>query len=70
MSTAGWGYLRLRRVEYGESDVRDWAAKVQEHPWEEAHVFFKHKDAGSGPRLAEQSVACCGPPSGNGAGDS
>lgn len=59
VATADWGYLRLRRVEYGENDVRDWAKKVQEQPWGEAYVFFKHEDAGTGPRLASQFLTCC-----------
>jgi uncharacterized protein YecE (DUF72 family) len=59
VSTADWGYLRLRRVEYGENDVREWARKVQEQSWGEAYVFFKHEDAGTGPRLASQFLTCC-----------
>jgi uncharacterized protein YecE (DUF72 family) len=59
VSTADWGYLRLRRVEYGENDVREWAKKVQEQSWGEAYVFFKHEDAGTGPRLASQFLTCC-----------
>ncbi|HYJ33009.1 MAG TPA: DUF72 domain-containing protein [Candidatus Binatia bacterium] len=59
VATADWGYLRLRRVEYGESDVREWAKKVQEQPWGEAYVFFKHEDAGTGPRLASQFLSYC-----------
>ena len=59
VATADWGYLRLRRVEYGEDDVREWAKRVQEQPWGEAYVFFKHEDAGTGPRLASQFLNCC-----------
>jgi len=59
VSTADWGYLRLRRVEYTEADVRGYAEKVKEQPWREAFVFFKHEDAGTGPRLAEQFLGFC-----------
>jgi len=59
VSTADWGYLRLRRVEYTEADVRGYAEKVKEQPWGEAFVFFKHEDAGTGPRLAEQFLGFC-----------
>jgi len=52
VATADWGYLRLRRTSYGESDLRGWAARVQSAPWREAFVFFKHEDEGTGPRLA------------------
>jgi len=59
VSTADWGYLRLRRVEYGEEDVRTWARRVREQPWGDAYVFFKHEDAGTGPRLAAQFLDFC-----------
>jgi uncharacterized protein YecE (DUF72 family) len=50
--TAGWGYLRLRRQDYDDAAVGAWAEKVRGQPWSDAYVFFKHEDAGSGPRLA------------------
>ena len=53
-STAGWGYLRLRRADYSDADVASWAEKIRAQPWSEAHVFFKHEDAGTGPRLAQK----------------
>jgi uncharacterized protein YecE (DUF72 family) len=52
VSTADWGYLRLRRVEYSEDDLRSWVDRVRAQPWREAFVFFKHEDAGTGPKLA------------------
>ena len=51
-ATAKWGYLRLRREDYVESDIRDWAKKISAQPWQEAFVYFKHEDEGKGPRLA------------------
>jgi uncharacterized protein YecE (DUF72 family) len=51
-STAGWGYLRLRRQDYGEAEVAAWADRIRAQTWSEAYVFFKHEDAGTGPRLA------------------
>jgi uncharacterized protein YecE (DUF72 family) len=53
VATTGWGYLRLRRQDYGEADLRDRAGKVLAQPWSEAYVFFKHEDGGKGPKLAE-----------------
>lgn len=50
--TTDWGYLRLRKVDYGEDEVEAWAARVRAQPWKEAYVFFKHEDEGTGPRLA------------------
>ena len=54
VATADWGYLRLRRQDYGDADVAAWAERVRAQKWNEAYVFFKHEDAGSGPRLAAQ----------------
>ena len=53
-ATADWGYLRLRRQDYVESDIAAWAEKIRARPWSEAYVFFKHEEAGAGPRLAAQ----------------
>jgi uncharacterized protein YecE (DUF72 family) len=51
-STAGWGYLRLRRQDYGETEVATWADRIRGENWTDAWVFFKHEDEGTGPRLA------------------
>jgi len=52
VATAGWGYLRLRRQDYDAATVASWADRVRGQSWSEAYVFFKHEDAGAGPRLA------------------
>jgi len=57
VATAGWGYLRLRRPGYGDAEVQSWADRVRAQSWEEAYVFFKHEDAGTGPRLATQMLS-------------
>jgi len=54
--TADWGYLRLRRVNYSEENLIDWAARIREQNWKETFVFFKHEDEGTGPKLAAQFV--------------
>jgi uncharacterized protein YecE (DUF72 family) len=61
MSTADWGYLRLRRVEYSDDDLRSWADRVRSQSWGETFVFFKHEDAGTGPKLAARFMELCGP---------
>ncbi|HUP90268.1 MAG TPA: DUF72 domain-containing protein [Longimicrobiales bacterium] len=53
-TVSDWGYLRLRRVEYASEDLASYAAWVREQSWKEVFVFFKHEDAGTGPRLAKQ----------------
>ena len=62
--TAGWGYLRLRREQYGPTDLERWAERVLAQPWEEAFVFFKHEEAGTGPKLAVAFREACGRVSG------
>jgi len=54
MSTAPWGYLRLRRNDYSESELSQWTKKVHDQLWKKAFVFFKHEDdaAARGPQLA------------------
>jgi uncharacterized protein YecE (DUF72 family) len=53
-ATAGWGYLRLRRADYGEPELAAWAGRIREQSWSEAYVFFKHEDEATGPRLADR----------------
>jgi len=52
--TASWGYLRLRRTEYSDDALADWARRVEKQPWSEAYVFFKHEDEARGPMFAER----------------
>ena len=52
VATASWGYLRLRAEDYDDAALRAWAARVGEQEWKRAFVFFKHEDAGAGPRMA------------------
>jgi len=59
-ATAGQGYLRLRRPGYSRAELSAWAARIAAQPWREAFVFFKHEDAGAGPRLAAEFLALAG----------
>lgn len=53
ISTTTWGYLRLRRSDYTDADLSQWAEKVLAQNWERAFVFFKHEgEAAKGPELA------------------
>lgn len=52
--TADWGYLRLRRVNYSEENLAEWVGRIRDQSWKETFLFFKHEDAGTGPRLAAQ----------------
>jgi len=52
MSTASWGYLRLRRTQYADGEIERWAKRVEQQRWSSAYVFFKHEDEGKGPAFA------------------
>ncbi|HEY2747529.1 MAG TPA: DUF72 domain-containing protein [Polyangia bacterium] len=48
VATAKWGYLRLRREDYVESDIREWAKRISAQNWDDAFVYFKHEDEAKG----------------------
>jgi uncharacterized protein YecE (DUF72 family) len=54
--TADWGYLRLRREDYQTDEVKRWANVIKAHvgKWSDVFVYFKHEEAGIGPKLATQ----------------
>jgi uncharacterized protein YecE (DUF72 family) len=54
VATASFGYLRLRRDDYGDADLVGWLARIRAQPWSQAYVFFKHEDEGAAPRLAQR----------------
>ena len=54
VSTADWGYLRLRLPDYDDAGLAEWAERVRGVGWNDAFVFFKHEDAGKGPMLANR----------------
>jgi uncharacterized protein YecE (DUF72 family) len=58
VSTTSWSYLRLRRTDYDEAALGAWAKKLtgMDTAWADAFVYFKHEDAGLGPKLAAQFV--------------
>ena len=61
-ATTDWGYLRLRRQDYGDPEVGEWARRIRAQAWSDAYVFFKHEDEGKGPKLAAQLVAALAGP--------
>ncbi len=52
ISTAPWGYLRLRRSDYTDADLKEWMKKILSQKWERVFVFFKHEDEAKGPEMA------------------
>jgi len=54
VATADRGYLRLRREQYGDDELRAWAQRIAAQPWTHAFVYFKHEDAGLGAKFAQR----------------
>lgn len=54
VATADWGYLRLRRPDYGDADLQAWGQRVRQQDWQDAFVFFKHEESGRGPQLVQR----------------
>ena len=46
--------MRLRKDSYGDKKIAVWAKKVGGEKWDDAFVFFKHEDAGQGPKMAKK----------------
>jgi uncharacterized protein YecE (DUF72 family) len=58
VATANYGYLRLRREDYSKIDIERWVEFVrQQHSgWDDVFIYFKHEEAGIGPKLAAQML--------------
>ena len=54
VATADWGYLRLRRPDYSNAELKKWIKRMRKQDWREAFVFFKHEDEGKGPQMAKR----------------
>ena len=54
VSTADWGYLRLRRPDYGDAELKAWVDRVRQPGWKDTFIFFKHEDEGKGPLMAKR----------------
>ena len=59
VSTADFGYLRLRDEGYAKKDLEKWVGTVRDlgQSWRDAFIFFKHEESGIGPKLAQQFAA-------------
>jgi uncharacterized protein YecE (DUF72 family) len=52
--TGDWGYLRLRRPDYGDVELKKWAKLVRKQGWQDVFAFFKHEDKGKAPQIAKR----------------
>jgi uncharacterized protein YecE (DUF72 family) len=55
VATANWGYVRLRRDEYSDALLGDWAGKIRGQGWTDAFVYIKH-DEGDAPGVARRLI--------------
>jgi uncharacterized protein YecE (DUF72 family) len=61
IATTTWGFLRLRKERYTDANLKKWIEAIQSQDWDEVFVFFKHEDAGAGPKLAARFLKLAGP---------
>ncbi len=53
VATAGWGYVRLHKLDYNEASLATWAARIAGFRWSDTYIYFKHDHSpGSGPPVA------------------
>jgi uncharacterized protein YecE (DUF72 family) len=52
--TASFAYARLRRSSYDRAELTDWSKRLADLGVDDALVFFKHEDEGTGPRYAAE----------------
>ena len=52
--TSADAYLRLRRTQVDESDLRAWVDRLRAAPLERVWVYFKHEDEALAPKFAAQ----------------
>ena len=50
------GYLRLRKTEYGDDELEEWAGRIRPALDAGADIFcyFKHEDDGASPKMAKR----------------
>jgi uncharacterized protein YecE (DUF72 family) len=61
VATADFGYIRLRKPEYTDAELKEWVKRIKGTSWKDAFVFFKHEDEGVGPKLASKFLKLAEP---------
>jgi uncharacterized protein YecE (DUF72 family) len=54
VTTADWGYVRLRRTHYDDKDLAAWAALIAAKSVAQTYVYFMHEDEALGTRFARR----------------
>jgi uncharacterized protein YecE (DUF72 family) len=54
VATAKFGYLRLRREDYGTAELKRWGAWIQQKAaqWSDVYIYLKHEEQALGPKFA------------------
>jgi uncharacterized protein YecE (DUF72 family) len=62
ITTADYGYFRLRDQGYKHADIARWAGTIsgQQSQLRDIYVYFKHEERGLGPRFAAQLAEALG----------
>lgn len=60
VGTTNWGYIRLRRANYTDRQLRAWIRKIRSQDWDTVYVFFKHEDTGTGPKFGSRFLKLVG----------
>lgn len=55
-STSDFGYLRLRKQDYKDEEIRKWADRLIEYraQWKDTYIYLKHEEAPGGAELAKK----------------
>jgi uncharacterized protein YecE (DUF72 family) len=57
VTTADYGYFRLRNQEYSAADIKRWAKEIRGiESWKDVFVYFKHEEEGTGPIFARKLI--------------
>src|SRR5262249_25536599 len=54
VTTADWGYVRLRRTHYDDRDLSGWVERISGSKVERTYVYFMHEDEALGTRFAKR----------------
>ena len=60
LATVDWLYFRLRRPDYHDADLEQWLQRGFATGAKRGFAFFKHEDAGAGPKLAARFLSKAG----------
>lgn len=62
LSWEPFGFLRLRKTEYSDDELRAWAERIGPalEAGHDIYCYFKHEDEGASPKMADRLIAMLG----------